>query len=85
MRHSLIVIIISFSATCYAQESKKKNKVIIQYQQRQKVDLGELSVEGNVLTPGDFSIDYEDSKTTMELHKRRSFKDKIKLILDTPI
>ena len=73
------------SSVVLAQQTKKNNKVIIKYQKRQKVDLGELSVEGNVLTPGDISIDYEENESTMELHKRRTFKDKIKLNLDTTI
>jgi hypothetical protein len=70
----------------HAKDKKTKgNKVIVKYQKRQKVDLGELSVEGNVLTPGDISIDYEENEATMELHKRRTYKDKIKLNLDTTI
>ena len=75
-----------FSSHCHGKDKRnKKGKVIIKYEKRQKVDLGELSVEGNVLTPGDISIDYEENAATMELHRRRTYKDKIKLNLDTTI
>ena len=76
----ILISIFSISTDLLAQSKKK---VIIEYQKRQKVDLGELSVEGNVLTPGDISIDYEENEASMELHKRRTYKDKIKLNLDT--
>lgn len=85
MKHNLkrtaflgLILLLGFN---YAQAQNKK--VVIKYQKRQKIDLGELSVEGNVLTPGDISIDYEENEASMELHKRKTYKDKIKLNLDT--
>ncbi|MBT7609385.1 MAG: hypothetical protein HN576_06500 [Bacteriovoracaceae bacterium] len=86
MKLKIILCFCIFITSAFGKDKKSKsNKVIIKYQKRQKVDLGELSVEGNVLTPGDILIDYDENEATMELHKRRTYKDKLKLSLDTTI
>jgi hypothetical protein len=53
-------------------------QVKIKYEENQKVDLGALSVDGEVVAPGDISVSDEASWETNSLFRRKDYKDKFK-------
>ncbi len=58
----------------FAQE-----KVVEKYVKRQRVDLGNMEIEGEVLTPGDLSIQGDKRKRfRMKLYDRENFKFEIR-------
>jgi hypothetical protein len=61
-----------------------EEKVIYKYQQRQRVDLGDLEIKGKVLAPGDITVTDRDRKRfRRDLYDRRDFNEKVRLnILD---
>ncbi len=51
-----------------------QTKVIKKYQKRQKVDLGDMEIKGELVTPGDFSIQVERRKRfSKSLYDRDEF------------
>ncbi len=58
----------------FAQE-----RVVEKYVKRQRVDLGNMEIEGEVLTPGDLSIQGDKRKRfRMKLYDRENFKYEIR-------
>ena len=79
MKILLIVILITGSATIYAQ---KNENVKIEYKKRQKIDLGAIMIDGEIVSPGDFSISDEEAEMTKKLYRRKNFNDRIKINID---
>jgi hypothetical protein len=69
----LIIIIMLMTTNAFAQSKKVK----IKYQKRQKIDLGALMIDGEIVSPGDFSIDDEKEKAQKLLFKRRNYNDRL--------
>lgn len=69
----LILLPILIFGTAYAQSKKVK----IQYKKRQKIDLGALMIDGELVSPGDFTIDDEKEKAQKLLFKRRNYNDRL--------
>ena len=68
---TFIFLGINFS---FAQE-----KIVEKYVKRQRVDLGNMEIEGEVLTPGDLSIQGDKRKRfRMRLYDRDDFKFEIR-------
>jgi hypothetical protein len=55
----------------------QSKKVKIQYKKRQKIDLGALLIDGELVSPGDFTIDDEKEKAQKLLFKRRKYNDRL--------
>jgi len=74
-KNSFLLILIILSSFAYSQQNEK---VIVKYKKYQKFDLGDLSVKGNILTPGDLSIKNEDRGVKAgEFYKRKEFEERI--------
>lgn len=57
-----------------------KEKIIYKYQQRQKVDLGDLEIKGKVLAPGDITVSERDRKRfRRKLYDRKNFEEQTRL------
>ncbi len=57
--------------------SKEKVKKV--YKQYEKIDLGSISVKGNIITPGDVSVrDRNVMKFRVSLPERKSFNPEMK-------
>ncbi|MBF0316000.1 MAG: hypothetical protein HQK52_21450 [Oligoflexia bacterium] len=56
-------------------ESNKKT--IIQYQKYQKIDLGALSVDGDVVLSTDVNVNDENLSESLDIYRRSKFVDKI--------
>ncbi len=53
-----------------------QNKVIYKYKKRESFDLGELSIKGNVVSPGDLSTKNRDTrKIKFNIPVRKNFDD----------
>ena len=77
----LILIVMIFSigvGSAYAQ----KRKTIIKYEKRQKIDLGALLIDGELVSPGDFSIQDEKQKATEMLFKRKNYNDRVRINIE---
>lgn len=79
MRYYLFVLMI-FSLSFQALSQEKK--VIIKYQKRQKIDLGALLIDGEVVSPGDFTIDSEKEKASELLFKRKNYYDRLRINIE---
>jgi hypothetical protein len=75
----LLISLSLISSYSFSQVTVEK-KVIIEYEKNQKIDLGSLSVNGKVVTPGDFSITLDDIEPTkLEIYKRKDYFDQVEL------
>ena len=72
----LTLIILSFQAL------GQKKKVVIKYQKRQKIDLGALMIDGEIVTPGDFTVDDEKEKASELLYKRKHYNDRLRINIE---
>ena len=68
---SKVVLIIFFIFNSYSQD-----KVIYKYKKRESIDLGELSLQGNVVSPGDLSSKQRETrKIKFKIPVRKNFDD----------
>ncbi|MAZ49371.1 MAG: hypothetical protein CME65_12490 [Halobacteriovoraceae bacterium] len=74
----LLLFLFTLSLPSFAQEKK----VIIKYQKRQKIDLGALLIDGEVVTPGDFTIDNEKEKASELLYKRKNYNNRLRINIE---
>lgn len=75
---SLLIILVSvlFSIGATAQNPPADPSVNYEYKKYQKFDLGNLSIKGNILTPGDVSVrDRLPSSITHDVYDRKNFND----------
>lgn len=73
---SLFLLLIIFSTTVWAQDAPNDPSVNYEYKKYQKFDLGNLSIKGNILTPGDVSVrDRLPSSITHDVYDRKNFND----------
>ena len=80
MRFILVVLIFSFCLTSFAQS--RKAKTIVKYEKRQKIDLGALLIDGELVSPGDFSIQDEKQRATEMLFKRKNHNDRVRINIE---
>lgn len=73
----LSMILLFSSIAVYAQ---KKEKII--YKKRQTIDLGALEIDGELVSPGDFSINNEKEKATELLFKRKNYNDRLRINIE---
>jgi hypothetical protein len=73
---SKLITLLFISGLAFSEEK-------IEYEKNQKIDLGALSVEGEVVTPGDFSIDADEKQITeLTMFKRKGFMDMLVLKIE---
>lgn len=80
MKIMMILIFIALSTSALAQ--KTTSKTIIKYEKRQKIDLGALLIDGELVSPGDFSIQDENQKATEMLFKRKNHNDRVRINIE---
>jgi len=74
----IVMMIILIPAVTFAQAKKEK----IKYKKRQKIDLGALVIDGELVSPGDFSVDDEKTKATELLFKRKNHNDRLRINIE---
>ena len=72
----LLILIILFLGSINVF-SQTKRKTVIKYQKRQKIDLGAMMIDGEIVSPGDFSIEDEKEKAQELLFKRKKYNDRL--------
>ena len=71
-----IIICLLFAFNIMAQDPTNDPSVNVEYKKYQKFDLGNLSIKGNILTPGDVSVrDRLPSSITHDVYDRKNFND----------
>lgn len=66
-----LVFFILLTSVCQAEE-----KVIIKYKDYEKIDLGDFSIQGDIITPGDLSVKERKNKfMNSDLYERTDFDD----------
>ena len=74
----ILGIIFLFSANSFARNKRVRIKrTKIEYKKRQKIDLGALMIDGEVITPGDFSVTDEKQKAKDLIYKRKNYYDRL--------
>ncbi len=76
MRLAFLFFLLSVNANA------QKAPVKIEYQKRQKIDLGAIMIDGEIVTPGDFSVEDEKEKATNLLFKRKNYNDRIRINIE---
>ncbi len=82
MNRLFCLFILLLPSLLFAQQGAKaieKDEIRIEYQKRQKVDLGALMIEGQVVAPTDFSIDDEKNAPSSKIYRRKNYNDRLKL------
>lgn len=74
----LALLLALVTTTAFAQKAPVK----IEYQKRQKIDLGAIMIDGEIVTPGDFSVEDEKEKATNLLFKRKNYNDRIRINIE---
>lgn len=74
----IVLLVFILSSSAFPQTRKTK----IQYQKRQKIDLGALMIDGELVSPGDFSIDNEKQKASKLLFKRKNHNDRLRINIE---
>lgn len=77
MSRFLLLSLLLLSFSVFAQ---KKN-VKIEYKKYEKFDLGSLEVDGEVISPGDISIDNKTDLYDFQFFRRKNFRDENILFL----
>ncbi len=77
-----LIILIGFlmSSVSYAQTTRRVTK--IEYKKRQKIDLGALMIDGQLVSPGDFTVDDEKAKASELLFKRKNHNDRLRINIE---
>lgn len=66
-----LIVLLLFITNAYADE-----KVIIKYKEYEKIDLGDFSIQGDIITPGDLSVKERKNKfLNSDLYERVDFDD----------
>jgi hypothetical protein len=78
----VILIFIIFLSSFHLQAQKAKGKKKIVYKKRQKIDLGALMIDGELVSPGDFNVDNEKEKATKLLFKRKNYNDRLRINIE---
>ena len=83
-RLALIVALFLFGASLVLTQAQAQSKKAPQgtpsgYEKRQKIDLGSLTIDGDIVGPGDFSIEDEKAKESKFLYKRKNFNDRLRI------
>lgn len=79
MKIILIALVLILSTNSFAQK-RKKAKIV--YKKRQLIDLGALMIDGELVSPGDFSIEDEKEKATQLLFKRKNYNDRLRVNIE---
>lgn len=67
------VFILSFEVLAQSK------KTVIKYKKRQEIDLGALMIDGELVSPGDFSVQDEKEKASKLLFKRKNYNDRLRM------
>lgn len=70
-----ILVFLVFTCPLFAEENVK---IIYKYKKYEKIDLGDLSVKGKLMTPGDLSVKKDKrNKFHENLYHRKNFDKEI--------
>ena len=76
MKLIFLLLIIITNIQVWGQDPPADPSVNYEYKKYQKFDLGNLSIKGNILTPGDVSVrDRLPSSITHDVYDRKHFND----------
>lgn len=78
MKILISLFLVASSSICIAQDER----VVVKYQKRQKIDLGALLIDGEVVSPGDFTVDDEKEKASELLYKRKNYNDRVRINIE---
>lgn len=74
MKVLIVIALICWQWQAIAQN--KDEKVIIKYKEYEKIDLGDFSIQGDIITPGDLSVKERKNKfLNSDLYERVDFDD----------
>lgn len=74
------LMILAFLVLGFSIDAQHTEIIVKKYKQYESIDLGDsITIDGNILTPGDISIDQRQVEVySGELFERKNFKDVIK-------
>jgi hypothetical protein len=80
MKIAMLVMISILTSSTVFSKGKRKEKIV--YKQRQVIDLGALEIDGELVTPGDFSINNEKERASELLYKRKNYNDRLRINIE---
>lgn len=73
-----LFFVFSLNIKAFSQNKDEKN-VVYKYKSYEKFDLGDMSIKGDVITPGDISVKKRQFRRFRQsLYHRYNFADKVK-------
>ena len=71
MKLLILIFLLIFSKNSLAEE-----KVVYQYKEYERIDLGDFSIQGDIITPGDLSVkERKNQFLNSDLYERQNFND----------
>jgi hypothetical protein len=62
----------------YSELTFSEDKVVYQYKDYERIDLGDFSIQGDIITPGDLSVkERKNQFLNSDLYERQNFNDHI--------
>lgn len=59
--HSLVLLTALFSSAAFAQDEKKN--IVYKYKEYEVIDLGSLEIKGQIMAPGDLTVNERERQT----------------------
>lgn len=81
---TILILIFSFSIIIpelIANDNSNKDIKVV-YQKRQKIDLEDISIQGEFVTPGDFSVEDEKQNGSEMIYKRKNYNDRLPITIE---
>ncbi|MFZ4714243.1 MAG: hypothetical protein ACOYL6_11040 [Bacteriovoracaceae bacterium] len=69
-------IYLMFLMLLHSYSAYSEDKVIYQYKDYERIDLGDFSIQGDIITPGDLSVkERKNQFLNSDLYERENFQD----------
>ena len=79
LKITTFLLVTTFTGSFLRAEEKRDSNVIVKYKQYESFDLGNLEVKGEIIAPGDVSVQERNRKKFYRsLHLRKSFDREVK-------
>lgn len=75
----LLMSALMFTSISSVKSQEVKEEVVYKYKEREKIDLGDLEIKGNIIAPGDITILERDRKRfSRPLYNKSEFDTEIR-------
>lgn len=78
MKIQIVLVLIFFALNLVTSEGAETENVVYEYKKYESFDLGNLNVEGKIITPGDLTItERKRKKFYINMYEKNDFDQKV--------